>query len=471
MTKIFIIGKSGRLDCIADALAKSTQPKEIYTFSEINNPGLIKKSKEAIEIGKTEDIAHIETYASKIKPDFAIIGPEEPLAVGVVDMLTKKLNIPCIGPTKSLARLESSKSFTRKLISKYSIPGNLEYKIFLNSNGLESYLRKIGEFVVKPDGLTGGKGVKIYKEHLNSIEEALQYCKLLFEKYQRPVVIEEKLEGEEFSLQSLCDGQHVVDMIVAQDHKRAFEGDTGPNTGGMGSYSCENHCLPFLSKKNIQEASQITSAVAKALLNELNEEYKGILYGGFIITKNGLRLLEFNARFGDPEVMNVLPILKTDFIDICESIINGTLNKIPLVFENKATVCKYVVPKGYPISHEKVFSININDDMLKTDNKLRIYYGAVNKKQNKFYLTGSRAVAFVGIGDNLKEAEHLAEDATSMIKGPVRHRKDIGTYTLIQKRINHMKKIEKEGFYVQSTSQIKKKEKLLKRSTTIHIIK
>jgi len=450
MVKILMIGKSGRIDCIADALARSSRPKKLYAFSEVNNPGLIEKLEGPVEIGKTDDLAHVEKYASRVRPDFAIIGPEEPLAAGVVDMLMGRLGIPCVGPTKSLTQLESSKSFTRELVSKYSIPGNPEYRIFQSLDGLEPYLRKIGEFVVKPDGLTGGKGVKIYGEHLHSIEEALQYCRFLLEKCQQPVVVEERLDGEEFSLQSLCDGQHVVDMVVAQDHKRAFAGDSGPNTGGMGSYSCEDHRLPFLSKEIIQEASKITLLVAQALLNKLGEEYKGILYGGFIVTKNGLRLLEYNARFGDPEVMNVLPILKTDFIDICESIINGTLHKVPILFEQKATVCKYVVPNGYPANPEKGISISM-DDVPKESNELRIYYGAVNKKQEGLYLTGSRAIAFVGIGDNLEEAEQIAEDAANRVKGSVRHRKDIGTYSLIQKRVNHMQKVMEGKAHIMSS--------------------
>jgi len=438
MTKILLIGKSGRIDCIADALARSSSSKKLFAISEINNPGLIKKAK--VELGSTKNVAFIEDYARKIKADFAIVGPEEPLATGVVDVLSE-LGIPCIGPTKSLTQIESSKSFTRELVAKYNIPGNPKYKVFRNTEGLEAYLRKIGEFVVKPDGLTGGKGVKIYKEHLHSIKEALMYCTSFLEK-QTPVIIEERLDGEEFSLQSFCDGKHVVDMVVVQDHKRLSEGDTGPNTGGMGSYSCKDHCLPFLSKEIIQEASQITSAVARALSNELGEKYKGILYGGFIVTKDGLRLLEYNARFGDPEVMNVLSILKTDFIDICKSIINETLDQIPLEFEKQATVCKYLVPEGYPTNPIKDVPIDINFDSL-INNKLKIYYGAVDQRQNKKYLTGSRAIAFVGIGNDLEEAERLVEKTISKIKGPLYHRKDIGTRALIQKRVEHMKKILK----------------------------
>ena len=346
MIKILVIGKSGRLDCIADAFKKSSKPNKLYTISEVNNPGLTEKSEKLIP-GKTENVAFIKEHALKIKPDFAFIGPEEPLEAGVADMLTEELGIPCIGPTRSLARLEWSKSFARNLLSKYNIPGNVRYRIFQDTKGLKSYLEELGEFVIKPDGLTSGKGVKVYGDHINSIEEGMEYCSSVLRAGHNSIVIEEKLYGEEFSFQSFCDGEHVIDTLAVQDHKRALDGDVGPNTGGMGSYSCEDHSLPFLHKAHIQEASTINLAVSQALLAETGEYFKGILYGGFIITEYGLKLLEYNVRFGDPEVMNILPLLKSDFIEICEAIITGKLHMTPVLFNKKATVCKYLVPKGY----------------------------------------------------------------------------------------------------------------------------
>ena len=436
MVRIMAIGKSGRLDCIADSIFRSSHPKKLYILSEVINPGLAEKSEEVMR-GKTDDLSFVEVCARKVKPDFVVIGPEEPLAAGVVDML-RGLGIPCVGPTQSLARLEWSKSFTRELLAKYNISVNPEYRIFRTADGLEAYLREQGEFVVKPDGLTGGKGVKVYGEHLHSIEDALRYCEELFGIGHPAVVIEEKLEGEEFSLQSFCDGQHVVDTIPVQDHKRAADGDSGPNTGGMGSYSCQDHSLPFLSLEHIEQASRVNAAVAQALRQELGEVYKGILYGGFILTKDGLKLLEYNGRFGDPEVMNVLPLLQTDFIDICEAIINGTLDKLPVVFERKATVCKYVVPQGYPTNPVKEKRI---EGVPASSDRLRVYYAAVNQQPDGIYLTGSRAVAFVGIGNTLEDAEVIAEDAASKVIGRVYHRKDIGTRGLIKQRLDHMRSI------------------------------
>lgn len=442
MVKILLIGKSGRLDCIAEALFKSPRPKKLYAISEVKNPGLLEKTEGSVEKGSTENRDFISRYAKKIQPDFAIIGPEEPLAVGVADMLTEQLGIPCVGPVKSLARLEWSKSFTRELISKHNIPGNPDFRVFKSLEGVKEYAHELGEFVVKPDGLTSGKGVKVFGEHLHSIEEALQYCESILKTEQESFLIEEKLDGEEFSFQSFCDGEHVVDSVAVQDHKRAFDGDSGPNTGGMGSYSCEDHSLPFLSEQHIQQASQINLAVAQALKSEFGPKFKGILYGGFILTRKGLKLLEYNARFGDPEVMNVLPLLKTDFIDVCEAMINGSLDELSVEFEKKATVCKYAVPKGYPDNPKENWEIDLKLVPKATAN-LKVYYGAVDKKNINCYLTtGSRAIAFVGIGNNLQEAEQIAEKAVTSINIPLLyHRKDIGTHMLIQKRIDHINQV------------------------------
>lgn len=439
MKKILLIGKSGRNDCIADAIARSRHPKQLFIFSDVVNSSLLSKAYH-VKRGTSESCEEVARYAAEVKPDFAIIGPEEPLATGVVDELAK-MGIPSVGPTRELARLESSKSFTRRLLSKYGIQGNPEHKIFYSIDGMESYLRRQGSFVIKPDGLTSGKGVQVFGEHLKTIEQAVAYCQELFAAKQPAVIVEEKLDGEEFSFQSFCDGYHVVDTFPVQDHKRAREGDVGPNTGGMGSYSCEDHSLPFLLPKHIREASQINQLVCDALRKEVGVPYKGILYGGFMVTKNGLRLIEYNARFGDPEVMNVLPLLETDFIDVCEAIIGGTLDSLSISFKKKATVCKYIVPEGYPTTPVKNVAINLQNTPAQSE-QLRVYYAAVDDQfDGSLHMTGSRALAFIGIGDDLIEAERIAEDAANSVRGRVMHRRDIGSAQLIQRRKDHMKSI------------------------------
>jgi len=422
--KILLIGNGAREHCIAETLKKNKQSM-LYSYLKSKNPGIISLSKD-FEIGD---------YAQKIKPDFAFIGPEEPLSNGVVDLL-KEMKIDAIGPTKSLAKLETSKSFTRNLLRKYKINGNPEFGIFNKKNISEAkkFIEGLSQCVIKPDGLTGGKGVKVQGDHFRTKKEAFDYCNEVLQSHPA-VVIEEKLEGEEFSLQCLTDGKTVAAMPPVQDHKRAFVGDKGSNTGGMGSYSCENHLLPFLEKKDVEEGLKITQKVANAVYKETGEFYRGIMYAGLIKTKNGIKLLEYNARLGDPEAMNVLPLMETDFVDICNTIINQQLHKIKIKFKNKATVCKYLVPKGYPEKSLKNEKMNVG----KVPQNAKLYYASVEQKENGLYTTGSRAVACLGIADTLEKAEKIAEEATKSIKGKLFHRKDIGTKKLIGKRIRHMK--------------------------------
>lgn len=291
------------------------------------------------------------------------------------------------------------------------------------------------------DGLTGGKGVLVQGDHFQTKEEAVEHCRTILAGHTS-VIIEERFEGEEFSLQCLCDGTTVVATPPVQDHKRRFVGDRGPNTGGMGSYSLGDHSLPFLREEDVAQGLAITRMVAEAIHQETGEYYKGVMYGGFIVTRQGVRLLEYNARFGDPEAMNILPLLKTDFVDICRAVIDGTLSEMDIAFEKKATVCKYIVPKGYglPADHPDALSTAAKIDVADTGGA-RLYYSSVDRREDGLYMTTSRAIGVVGIADTLEGAERMAEGAIAAVTGPIDHRPDIGTQALIDKRIQHMKGI------------------------------
>jgi fusion protein PurCD len=230
-------------------------------------------------------------------------------------------------------------------------------------------------------------------------------------------------------------------MPAVQDHKRAYEGDTGPNTGGMGTYSDANHSLPFLSDDDIMEAYEINIKTAKAVKDKFGEGYKGILYGGFMATSTGIKLIEYNARFGDPEAMNILSLLESDFIDICNGIADGNLKNIDVQFANKATVCKYAVPEGYPGNPVKGEPIDIS----KIVNPDGLFYASVDIQNGQLVEAGSRTVAVVGIADTISDAEKIAEKEVSSIGGPLFHRKDIGTDSVIQKRIDHMNQLKRES--------------------------
>lgn len=433
--KVLLIGNGAREHVIAETLKRNKETM-LYSYLKSKNPGMIDLSKD-FEVGGYSDAGKLRNFAQKINPDFAFIGPEEPLDNGVVDLL-RELKISAVGPTKSLARLETSKSFTRNLLKKYKIDGNPKFEIFNENNisNAKKFIDNLEQCVIKPDGLTGGKGVKVQGDHFEAKSEALEYCYEVLQNHPY-VIIEEKLEGEEFSLQCLTDGKTVIATPPVQDHKRAYVDDKGPNTGGMGSYSCEDHLLPFLTKKDVEQGLEITQKVAEAIHKETGELYKGVMYAGFIVTKDGIKLLEYNARFGDPEAMNVLPLLETDFVDICNAIIKQQLHKIKITFQKKATVCKYVVPIGYPGETTKNKKIEIG----KIPISAKLYYASVDQREDDLYLTSSRGIACLGIADTIEEAEKIAEHTTKSIKGEVFHREDIGTKKLIEKRVNHMKHI------------------------------
>ncbi len=444
MKKVLLVGNGAREHAIAQALTKNGRV-ELTTFAKARNPGIAAVSKDYV-IGSLGDFSALLSCAKEIKPDFAVIGPDDPIADGAADALLT-LGIHSVAPLKTLARLESSKSFTRDLVEKYNVPGNPIYKVFthVDEAAIRSFIGELGgEYVVKADGLMGGKGVVVSGEHVKTVEEGIAFAKASIEKFGR-VVIEEKFVGQEFSLMSFVDGNTVVDMPVVQDHKRAYEGDTGPNTGGMGTYSDANHSLPFLTEKDVADAHEITVQIMNALKKETGSDYKGIMYGGFIAVKNGVRLIEYNARFGDPEALNVLPLLKTDFVDVCEHIIAGTLSSLTVEFEKKATVCKYLVPNGYPENPCTGEKIQINEDLLNSlnsvDERLVSFYSSVDQRDDGLYLSSSRAIAFVGIADTLVKAEAIAEKACGSVSGPVFHRRDIGTVSLIGQRVNSLKLI------------------------------
>ena len=435
VNKILVIGSGAREHAIVRSLDRSHQEKEIFCLASNMNPGIAALCDELL-IGNFNDPDFVVNYTNEIGATLAIIGPENPLENGVADALWS-IKVKVVGPKKNLAKLETSKAFTRDLLREYNIPGGPQYETFNSLAGVTEFLNVLGEnYVVKYDGLAGGKGVKVSGEHLHSHDEALAYCQELTDKGDE-FVIEEKFIGEEFSLMSFCDGDTLKHMPAVQDHKRAYEGDTGPNTGGMGTYSDANHSLPFLTEDDIAEAHQTNTQTAKAVKDKFGEGYQGILYGGFMATASGVKLIEYNARFGDPEAMNVLSLLESDFIEICNGITDGTLKNLDVKFQNKATVCKYAVPEGYPNSPVKNEQINVS----KIENPDGLFYASVDIQNGKLVEAGSRTVAVVGVAHSISNAENIAEKEVSAIDGPLFHRSDIGTDMVIQKRINHMKSI------------------------------
>jgi len=438
--RVLLVGSGGREHAIAEALKRSGA--EIYSVISNRNPGIIRLS-ESYKVCDICDTEAVSIFAEKKDVSLGIIGPEAPLSAGLVDVLEAR-GIKCANPKKSLALIETDKAFCRDLMARYGIKGGIEFHIFLNMEDAFAFIDKSEkDYVIKPAGLTGGKGVKVMGEHLHSKDEAKAYIKEIFDMRigtVQKLVIEERLVGEEFTMQVFTDGEKVVPMPLVQDHKRAFDGDVGPNTGGMGSYTDSNHMLPFVSQKDYDAALEIIKETVSALKKETGFPYKGALYGQFMLTKEGPKVIEFNARLGDPEAMNVLSLLESDFLEILKSINNGGLGEVK--FTKKASVCKYLVPAGYPDSPKRGASVNVDEKAIK-DLGASVFYASVEKEGKRIVTTGSRSLGVVGLGDSIEEAERIAEQAASAINSNLFHRKDIGTRELVEKRVAHMQEVRK----------------------------
>ncbi|MGV8176541.1 MAG: phosphoribosylamine--glycine ligase [Candidatus Bilamarchaeaceae archaeon] len=427
--KILLVGNGAREHAVAERIAE-VGGVELYALMSHNNPAIAKLSK-AHAVMDIMDGKKVAEWASSREVDLAFVSPDAVLAAGVSDAL-ERAGIPVASPRKEAARIEWDKGFARNLLQKHNVPGAIGFALAKSEQEAASALERFGDVAVKPLGLTGGKGVKISGEHLPTKEDALNYCRDLLKK-DGSVLLEEKLEGEEFSLQAFTDGKSLSFMPPVQDHKRAYNDDKGPNTGSMGSYST-GPLLPFMAEADLESAKESMRKTVSALAKE-GIIYKGVLYGQFMLTVKGPKIIEFNARFGDPEAINVLALLETPLPEILASIVRGSLADAK--FSQKCTVVKYVVPEGYP---EKP----VGDSEAKVDTKAisalgaKIFFASVYEAHGEIYTTRSRAFATLGLADSISDAEKSAEEATKHIQGKVWHREDIGTAPLIEKHGKHM---------------------------------
>jgi len=398
--KVLLVGHGAREHAIAAALARSRQEPRIFAYMATPNPGIRRLAEDWAE-GALNDVEALVRYALAVRPDLTIFGPEPPLAAGAVDALEGK-GIPCVGPRRELARIEADKAFMREFMARYLRRGYPRWWTFTDLASLEAHLRTHPDVVLKPVGLTGGKGVRVLGRQLAGPEEALEYARTFFER-EGKILVEERLEGEEFSLMVFTDGRRSLPMPLVQDYKYAHEGDTGPMTGGMGSYSCANHLLPFVSREDFEIALGIVEETIAKLGETTGVPYRGVLYGQFIQTDEGPKVLEFNARLGDPEAMNVLALLVTDPVEVFASVAAGDLVE-EVEFERKATVCKYLVPRGYPEASEVGGSFTLPLRELAAAG-IEVYFASVREENGEYLTTSSRSVALLARAPSPAEAK------------------------------------------------------------------
>ncbi|MCX5776120.1 MAG: phosphoribosylamine--glycine ligase [Candidatus Firestonebacteria bacterium] len=417
--KVLVVGGGGREHGIVWALKKS--PKVNKIFCAPGNPG-IGELAECLDI-KVDNISGLLDFAKKEKIDITVVGPELPLSMGIVDTF-EAAGLKIFGPSREAALLEASKSFAKEFMRKFSIP-TAKYEIFYETEKDEAikYIEKEGApIVIKADGLAAGKGVIVAMtkaEAITAVKEIME--SKVFGSAGKKVVVEEFLEGEELTLLCFVDGMTAIPMVSSQDHKRVFDGDQGPNTGGMGAYSP----APVLIKP--LENDIINKILYPTVLgmHSIGKAYKGVLYLGIIVTKAGPKVIEYNARFGDPETQVVLPRLKTDLIDIIIATIEGKLDTFTIEWESKTAVCVVMASGGYPGKYKngEVITGIKNAEKL---GDVTVFHAGTELRDGKLVTNGGRVLGITATGPDLRKAVDKAYRAVSLInfKG-AQHRKDI----------------------------------------------
>ena len=420
--KVLVVGGGGREHSLVWKVSRSPRATKIYAAP--GNAGMAQLA-ECVPI-KAEDIPGLLAFAKKQAIDLAIVGPEGPLSMGIVDEFTKT-GLRIFGPSGKAAVIEASKQFSKDLMKKYHIP-SAEYGVFTDRAAAEAYVREKGApIVVKADGLAAGKGVVVAE----TVEEALKALDLImsqkaFGRAGDRVVIEECLKGEEASFMAFTDGQTVVPMASSQDHKRAFDGDKGPNTGGMGAYSP----APIVTKKLERKIMETIMVPTVRAMEKEGRLFKGVLYAGVMIHEGEAKVLEFNARFGDPETQPVMSRLDTDLIAIIEAIVDGTLSRIEIAWKPDSAVCVVMASGGYPGNYEKGKEITGLDKAAARENVM-VFHSGTSQKNGKIVTDGGRVLGVTGLGPVVAAAIDNAYAAVRDINFEGAHyRRDIGARAL-----------------------------------------
>jgi len=420
--KVLVVGGGGREHAIVKALKKSGRIKRLYAAP---GNGGISRDAECVSV-KAVDIPAMTNFAVQNKIDYVVVAPDDPLALGMVDALEEK-NIRCFGPKKDAARIESSKVFSKGLMEKYGIP-TAAYVAFSDADKASDYVKSSSvsfPLVIKADGLALGKGVIIAQdlsEALGAIDSVMREKK--FGESGAKVVIEEYLTGPEVSVLAFTDGKTVSPMVSSMDHKRAFDGNTGPNTGGMGAIAPNPHYT-----KDIAGVCEKT--IFLPTIRAMEREgcpFKGCLYFGLMLTPRGPMVIEYNCRFGDPETQAVLPLLETDLLEIMEAVTDGKLDSVNIEWSNAHAACVVLASGGYPSNYKTGLQISGLDENGGTDRAV-IYHAGTKYENGSFYSAGGRVLGVAAVAASLDSALETAYAAASSVNfDGIHYRKDIGKY-------------------------------------------
>lgn len=413
--KIMVVGGGGREHAIIKKIKENKNAEVIYALP--GNGGI---SKDAVCVDiKATDIESIVKFAKEKNIDFAVVAPDDPLVMGLVDSL-HEIGIKCFGPESKAAIIEGSKVFSKNLMQKYNIP-TAKYSVFDNPDDAMKYL-ETSEFpiVIKADGLALGKGV-IIAENLEMSKDAVNSIMKdkIFKESGNRIVVEEFLTGPEVSVLCFTDGKTIKPMVSSMDHKRAYDGDKGPNTGGMGTVAPN----PYYTKEVAKECMEKIFIPTINAMNNEGRTFKGCLYFGLMITKNGAKVIEYNCRFGDPETQVVLPLLKSDLLDIMIAVENEELDKIEVEFSDNNACCVVIASDGYPKSYNKGYVITENE----MPENITVYHAGTAVKDGKIVTSGGRVIGVTATADTLESAIKLAYNGVQQItfEGAF-YRKDIG---------------------------------------------
>ena len=393
-------------------------------------------------VGKLDDASAIVEYFVGRMVDFVAVGPESPLMAGVVDAL-RSAGVPTVGANQAQAQIESDKHFMRQLMAEVVPWGSPDWMLAHSRQEAADFIEKVGEVAVKPTGLTGGKGVQVMGTQLMTIGDALGYIDEWLLK-DGVVLLEERLVGEEFSRMVFAADGEIAPISVAQDFKYAYEGDTGMMTGGMGVYTMADGSMPFLTEENLVQADKLMCQVIQALGEKSGAPYRGVLYGQFMVTARGIRVIEFNARLGDPEAINVMTLLDGDPARVFFDIACGQLDPASVKFVEKASLVKYIVPTEYPDQSIKGRKFVFDVERVEAAGFQVIYASVQSGMDGMLETLGSRTLAVVGLGDHPGTICENMERLLSVIQPDgFRHRVDIGSRKLIEQKTAWMESVRR----------------------------